>query len=67
MQTLLKYLIKFLRNLAVGDYRSKKLSNLIFNIISKYNKKKNNKNFRFWFRSPTKINLFLEEKTYLKI
>ena len=37
MQTLFKYLIKFFRNLAVGDYRSKKLSNLIFNIISKYN------------------------------
>ena len=40
MQTLLKYFIKSLRNLAVGDYRSKKLSNLIFKIISKYNKKK---------------------------
>ena len=67
MQTLLKYFIKSLRNLAVGDYRSKKLSNLIFKIISKYNKKKNNKDIRFWLRSSTKINLFLEEKTSLKI
>ena len=40
MQNLFKSLIRFLRNLAVGDYRSKRLSNLIFNIISKYNKKK---------------------------
>jgi hypothetical protein len=40
MQNLFKYLIKFLRNLAVGDYRSKKLSNLIFGVILKYNKKR---------------------------
>ena len=40
MKSLFNYLLKFLRNLAVGDYRSKKLSNLIVEKIISYNKKK---------------------------
>tara|TARA_B100000989_G_scaffold283016_1_gene248568 strand:+ start:4429 stop:5118 length:690 start_codon:yes stop_codon:yes gene_type:complete len=66
MQTLLKYLIKFLRNLAVGDYRSKKLSNLIFNIISKYNKKKTIKILDFGSGHQPRLIYFLRKKLILK-
>ena len=66
MQTLFKYLIKFLRNLAVGDYRSKKLSNLIFNIISKYNKKKTIKILDFGSGHQPRLIFFLRKKLILK-
>ena len=66
MQTLLKYLIKFLRNLAVGDYRSKKLSNLIFNIISKYNKKKTIKILDFGSGHQPRLIYFLRKKLISK-
>lgn len=35
-----KSLLKKLRNLVLGDYRSKRLSNIIVDKILKYNKKK---------------------------
>ena len=62
MQNLFKYLIKFLRNLAVGDYRSKKLSSLIFSIISKYNKKRTIKILDFGSGHQPRLIYFLGKK-----
>ena len=66
MQNLFKSLIKFLRNLAVGDYRSKRLSNLIFNIISKYNKKKTIKILDYGSGYQPRLIYFLKKKLISK-
>ena len=62
MQNLFKNFLKFLRNLAVGDYRSKKLSSLIFSIISKYNKKRTIKILDFGSGHQPRLIHFLREK-----
>ena len=66
MQNLFKNLTKFLRNLAVGDYRSKRLGNLIFNIISKYNKKKTIKILDFGSGHQPRLIYFLRKKLISK-
>ena len=66
MQILFKYTIKFLRNLAVGDYRSKKLSSLIYKIISKYNKKKTIKILDFGSGHQPRLIYFLRNKLAFK-
>lgn len=66
MQILFKYIIKFLRNLAVGDYRSKKLSYLIYKIISKYNKKKTIKILDFGSGHQPRLIYFLRNKLAFK-
>lgn len=62
MQNLFKNLIKLLRNLAVGDYRSKRLSDLIFRIILKYNKKNTIKILDFGSGHQPRLIYFLKKK-----
>ena len=38
---MIKILLKKLRNIIIGDFRSKRLANLVIKKIIKYNKKKN--------------------------
>ena len=54
-----------MRHLAVGDYRSKKLSEFIFFTILKFNKKKNIKILDFGSGHQPRLIFFLKKKTYI--
>lgn len=66
MNILFKNLIKFMRHLAVGDYRSKKLSEFIFFIILKFNKKKNIKILDFGSGHQPRLIFFLKKQLISK-
>ena len=55
---LFKIYLQKLRNYVLGDFRSKKLSQLIVKRIIKYNKKKIYQNCGLWYWLSTKSSLF---------
>ena len=68
MKNLFKKILKFSRNKILGDFRSKKLSNIIINKILKYNKnKKNIKILDYGSGFQPRVIFFIHEKLRKKL